>query len=182
MDDMSAAEEQEDMMMEMAAAAPMAPLGRSRRAPSKQRRDESVVVATSTEERGDQFEYAIDRPVTVRRGQSGLVPILRHDFAGRSVLLYDPTVREANPMAALRLHNDTPMTLEGGPMTVLIDGAYVGEAMLSTLRPRSEPVRALRRRTLMQRFRSSLGLPVSRCTAGGCTAACSCFRAMSCTR
>ena len=52
-------------------------------------------VQSQTRERqvGDLFEYGIEKPVTVRRNQSALVPILLKPFAGRSVLLYQKAAR-----------------------------------------------------------------------------------------
>ena len=101
-------------------------------------RERSVPVQTRTVEVGDLFEYAIENPVTVKRNQSALVPILQRDFKGKRVAVYNPDVREKNPMTALLFTNSTGMTLEGGPLTVLEDETYVGEAMLDTLKPDEE--------------------------------------------
>ena len=94
-------------------------------------------VQTQTRERqvGDLFEYVIDKPVTVRRNQSALVPIVLKPFAGRSVLLYQKAARAENPIRCVEFENTTGLTLEGGPVTVLESGSYVGEAMLDTLKP-----------------------------------------------
>ncbi len=94
-------------------------------------------VETQTRERqvGDLFEYGIENPVTVRRNQSALVPIVLKAFAGRSVLLYQKAARAENPMRCVEFENTTGLTLEGGPVTVLDGGSYVGEAMLDTLKP-----------------------------------------------
>jgi hypothetical protein len=94
-------------------------------------------VATQTRERqiGDLFEYTINQPVTIRRNQSALVPIVLSAFSGRSVLLYQKQARPENPMRCVEFENTTGLTLEGGPVTVLEEGRYVGEAMLDTLKP-----------------------------------------------
>ncbi|HYH64001.1 MAG TPA: DUF4139 domain-containing protein [Urbifossiella sp.] len=94
-------------------------------------------VDTQTRERqvGDLFEYAIEKPVTVRRNQSALVPIVLKPFAGRSVLLYQKAARAENPVRCVEFENTTGLTLEGGPVTVLDGGSYVGEAMLDTMKP-----------------------------------------------
>ena len=84
---------------------------------------------------GDLFEYEIDLPVTIRRNQSALVPIVLKPFGGRSVLLYQKEARAGNPMRCVEFENSTGLTLEGGPVTVLEQGSYVGEAMLDTLKP-----------------------------------------------
>jgi hypothetical protein len=97
-------------------------------------------VTTRTQEVGDLLHYTIDNPVTVRRKQSALVPILHRDFKGKRIAIYNPDVREHNPMSALLFGNSTGLTLEGGPMTVIEDGAYIGEAMLDTIKPGEERV------------------------------------------
>lgn len=97
-------------------------------------------VTTRTQEVGDLLHYTIDNPVTVRRQQSALVPILHRDFRGKRIAIYNPDVREQNPMSALLFNNSTGLTLEGGPMTVIEDGAYIGEAMLDTIKPDEERV------------------------------------------
>jgi hypothetical protein len=84
---------------------------------------------------GDLFEYEIEHPVTIRRNQSALVPIVLRPFDGRPVLLHNRNTRPNNPMRAVELKNTTGLTLEGGPVTVLEAGSYVGEAMLDTLKP-----------------------------------------------
>ena len=84
---------------------------------------------------GDLFEYEIEHPVTIRRNQSALVPIVLRPFEGRMVLLHNRTTRPENPMRAVELKNTTGLTLEGGPLTVLEGDRYVGEAMLDTLKP-----------------------------------------------
>ncbi|MBM4068238.1 MAG: hypothetical protein FJ271_04755 [Planctomycetes bacterium] len=84
---------------------------------------------------GDLFEYQIEHPVTIRRNQSALVPIVLRAFEGRPVLLYNKATRAENPMRCVEFKNTTELTLEGGPVTVLEGGSYVGEAMLETLKP-----------------------------------------------
>jgi hypothetical protein len=84
---------------------------------------------------GDLFEYEIEHPVTIRRNQSALVPIVLRPFEGRPVLLYNKATRAENPLRAVEFKNTTGLTLEGGPVTVLEGGSYVGEAMLETLKP-----------------------------------------------
>ncbi len=84
---------------------------------------------------GDLFEYEIEHPVTIRRNQSALVPIVLRAFEGRPVLLYNKETRKENPMRCVEFKNTTGLTLEGGPVTVLEGGSYVGEAMLETSKP-----------------------------------------------
>ena len=123
------------------AAAPLgaAAPGMAKRGANRARRAavlrETAPPPTETEAVGNLIHYRIEHPITVPRGQSALVPILQRSCGGERVLIYNQEVRDRNPMAAVWLHNDTGLTLEGGPLTVLEGAAadYVGEAMLDTL-------------------------------------------------
>lgn len=101
-------------------------------------RERSVAIQTRTVEVGDLFQYDIQNPVTVRRQQSALVPILQAGFTGKRVAVYNPEVRNHNPMSAVLFKNTTGLTLESGPMIVFEKEAYVGEAMLNILKPDEE--------------------------------------------
>lgn len=122
-----------------AAAAP--PVSETMMRSEMRRGVSAAAMATSTpaqvRERkiGDLFEYRIEHPVTIRRNQSALVPIVLRPFEGRPVLLHNRDTRPNNPMRCVELKNTTGLTLEGGPVTVLEGGSYVGEAMLETLKP-----------------------------------------------
>lgn len=98
----------------------------------------SAPVQTRTVETGDLFQYELRNPVTVKRGQSALVPIMQSPFEGKRVAVYNQDVRAKNPMSAVLFKNTTGATLEGGPVTVLEDATYVGESMLETLKPGEE--------------------------------------------
>jgi hypothetical protein len=122
----------------MAPAPRMKEMARSVGGAAPRRRElmqQSAPVQTVTQEVGDLFEYRVDKPVTVHRNQSALVPILGKPFEGKRVLLYNRSTREKNPMACIELKNTTGLTLEGGPVTVAEGDTYVGEAMLDTMKP-----------------------------------------------
>jgi hypothetical protein len=95
----------------------------------------SAPITTVTKDVGDLFEYRIARPVTVRRNQSALVPVLQCAMKGDRVLLYNRRTRGKNPMACIELTNSSELTLEGGPVSVTEGDLYVGEAMLDTMKP-----------------------------------------------
>jgi hypothetical protein len=125
------------------AAAQAAPGAMPRRKAKALSRDSlSAVSSTPAQVRerklGDLFEYAIEHAVTIRRNQSALVPIVLRPFEGRPVLLHNRDTRPGNPMRCVEFKNTTGLTLEGGPVTVLEAGSYVGEAMLDTLKPDEE--------------------------------------------
>jgi hypothetical protein len=91
---------------------------------------ESVVVETSGESLGELFQYRINSPVSVGRGQSAMAPIISANLPYRKELLYNGAKLAAHPVASLRLENKTGLTLERGPLTVIENGDYVGEAIL----------------------------------------------------
>ncbi len=75
------------------------------------------------------FEYRVGG-VSVGRGESAMVSVAQHVAPCRRELLYNGEKHAVHPVVALRLHNETGLTLERGPVTVLEDGQYRGEAML----------------------------------------------------
>ena len=51
----------------------------------------SVQSAAVAGEMGDLFEYKLKEPVTIRKNQSALVPILSSDIGAEKVSLWNPT-------------------------------------------------------------------------------------------
>ncbi|MEZ4221120.1 MAG: hypothetical protein R3B13_09330 [Polyangiaceae bacterium] len=137
----AAAEEADVMTMVRSAPPPPAAMPKPKAPPSRAAMAlQSAPVRAKTSQVGDLFEYRIERPVSVKRGESALVPILASAFEGKRVALYNRDTREENPMSALLLRNTTGLTLEGGPATVLENDSYLGEAMLELLRPGDERI------------------------------------------
>jgi len=79
---------------------------------------------------GELFQYVIQSPVTVGRGQSAMVPVVSADLAYQKDLLYNGQKLATHPVATLRMKNGSGLTLERGPVTVMDNGDYVGEAVL----------------------------------------------------
>lgn len=98
------------------------------------RETSGVAAAATGVELSDLFEYRIDRPVTVGRGRSALIPILQTRMDGERVSVYRPGMGD-RPHAGLRLVNTSALTLEAGPMTVIDGNAYAGEALVERLKP-----------------------------------------------
>jgi hypothetical protein len=98
----------------------------------------SVQPSTVTRQIGELFEYKIDHPVTVARGQSAMVPIVQAQIEATPVSIYNEANRADHPMSGLRLTNSTELTLEGGTVTVIEDGSYAGETLVETIRPREQ--------------------------------------------
>ncbi|HKQ91920.1 MAG TPA: carboxypeptidase regulatory-like domain-containing protein, partial [Blastocatellia bacterium] len=100
-------------------------------------RDEGsgVEADIETQDIGELFEYRIAHPVTIKRNSSALIPILQNQIEGESVSLYNQEARERNPMSALYLNNTSGLTLESGPLTIIENDTYAGEALTGRIKP-----------------------------------------------
>ncbi|MHA1105943.1 MAG: hypothetical protein ACTSPN_09535, partial [Promethearchaeota archaeon] len=76
---------------------------------------------TQTKDLGELFEYNISNPVTIKRKHSALVPILTEAIKARRILLYNINEHDKNPNACLEITNNTTLTLERGPATIIYD-------------------------------------------------------------
>lgn len=91
---------------------------------------QAAEVQTTGAALGELFQYNIGTPVTVGRGQSAMVPIVQSALTYRKDLIYNGRKMAVHPVATMRLKNESDLTLERGPVTVLEGGDYVGEALL----------------------------------------------------
>ncbi len=117
-------------------ARPSAPM--ARKADEGRRRgivpsEPSQAIAVSTKDFGELFEYDITTPVTLKKKQSALVPILAENVKGRKVLMYQKGKSDQNPAACVEVTNSTKLTLEKGPVTIYYKDNLAGEAMLPFL-------------------------------------------------
>ncbi len=89
--------------------------------------------AAQTKDLGELFEYNIINPVTIKRKQSALVPILTEEIKAKRILLYNKNEHGLNPNACLEITNNTALTLERGPVTIIYDDNLAGEAIIPFL-------------------------------------------------
>src|ERR1043166_5566446 len=94
-----------------------------------------VETAAEGGEVGDLFEYQIAQPVTVPRDRSALIPIVQTRMEGERVSVFNSSAGRTRPMSGLLLKNTSPLTLEGGALTVIDGDAYAGEALMERLKP-----------------------------------------------
>ena len=92
----------------------------------------SFAATAGTREAGELFEYSFAAPVTVKQGESAMLPFLQQKIGARKLLVYSESYG-LNPRDAAELTNNTGKTLDGGPITVYDDGTYAGEALVETL-------------------------------------------------
>jgi len=120
---------QAKMVRSMAMAAPASARRRTPRM-DIDAMEHAAAVDTKGTDLGELFQYNINTPVTVGRGHSAMVPILQSTLPYRKHLIYNGRKMPTHPVATIRLDNETGLTLEKGPVTVLESGEYVGEALL----------------------------------------------------
>lgn len=94
---------------------------------------QSTVEGASGAQLGELFEYNFAQLITVKRGQSAMLPFLQGPVNARKLLIYSSNGSE-HPVNAAEVTNDTSKTLDGGPITVYDSGAYAGEALVETLK------------------------------------------------
>lgn len=97
-----------------------------------------VAAAARGDEIGDLFEYRIDRPVSVARNRSALIPIIQQQMDGERVAIYNENVRRDRPYSGVLLKNTSDLTLESGSLTVLDGDAYAGEALMDRLKAKEQ--------------------------------------------
>jgi len=81
----------------------------------------------------DVFQYDIDKPVSVKRGQSALVPFLNADFQGQPCALFNESLNAVNPMSVILFKNSFGVTLDSGPLTIFDEDKCIGEAMVDSV-------------------------------------------------
>ena len=92
----------------------------------------SFYQTADTRQAGELFEYSFTTPVTVKQGESAMLPFLQQKIGARKLLVYSDSYG-LNPRDAAELTNNSGKTLDGGPITVYDDGTYAGEALVETL-------------------------------------------------
>ncbi len=94
----------------------------------------TVAAAAVGAELGELFEYKIEEPVTIRKGESAMLPFLRERIKARRLLIYDHANGSQHPLNAAELNNTSGATMDGGAITVYDAGAYAGEALMETIK------------------------------------------------
>jgi len=112
--------------------------------PSESNRDRHREVAATApsvaqaDEVGEMFRYSISVPVTLDCQKSAMLPIVNEPIAGEKLGIFNPTTNGAHPMHAFRLENVTDLHLMQGPICVLEDGEYAGDAQIADVAPKAK--------------------------------------------
>ena len=93
----------------------------------------SIAPSSDARDLGELFEYSFSSPVTVKQGESAMLPFLQRKVGARKLRIYMESFG-LHPMNAAEISNSTGKTLDGGPITVYDSNAYAGEALVETLK------------------------------------------------
>jgi signal transduction histidine kinase len=74
--------------------------------------------------------YEVKTPVSVKRGQSAMVPIVDAPLTVEALCVYNGDKMPNHPLLVWRLQNTTGVALEQGPVTIIHDGQYLGEGLM----------------------------------------------------
>ena len=94
-------------------------------------------MATATK-LGDFFQYAIDKPVTLPRQKSALLPIVNKDVQGTRCSIYNERTQAKFPLLGLKFKNTSGLHLMQGPITVFEGSNYAGDARILDVEPNEE--------------------------------------------
>lgn len=97
-----------------------------------------VAAAAATQEAGELFRFDIEKPVTLARRGSAMLPIVAQAVKAEKVSIYNQSVDSKHPMNGAYITNNTGVKLPGGPITVFDDATYAGDAQVDTLVPGDE--------------------------------------------
>jgi hypothetical protein len=91
--------------------------------------------AASASDLGELFEYRIKEPVTLRKDQSALVPILNATVSAEKVSVWNRGAGSGRPLRSVWLTNSSGLTLDGGSVTLIDAEAFAGEGLIEPVKP-----------------------------------------------
>jgi hypothetical protein len=90
-----------------------------------------VVETANAAAAGDQFEFTINRPVSLDRRMSAMLPLVETAINARKVLIFSASGAGAiHPRIGAEVTNTSGMKLPAGPITVYDGGVYAGDALI----------------------------------------------------
>ncbi|HEX4621352.1 MAG TPA: hypothetical protein VH208_07280, partial [Myxococcaceae bacterium] len=100
--------------------------------------DTGVTPMATATKLGDFFQYALDRPVTLPRQKSALLPIVNKDAGGTRCSIYNERTQAKFPLLGLKFKNTSGLHLMQGPITVFEGSNYAGDARILDVEPNEE--------------------------------------------
>ncbi len=96
-----------------------------------------VVSVAAAGKLGELFQYNIAN-VSLPRQRSAMLPIVTDDIEAERMSIYNQSVLAKNPLYGARIRNTTGKHLLQGPITVLDEHGYAGDAQIDNLPPGQE--------------------------------------------
>ena len=93
----------------------------------------SIAPQTTTAAFDDFFAYTLTDPVTIRKNESALVPILQTKLPIERVTLW--SAQQPQALRALWLTNTSNLTLDRGSFSIVENGSFGGEGLLDPIHP-----------------------------------------------
>ena len=93
----------------------------------------SITPQTTTASFDDYFQYTLTDPITIRKNESALVPILQTKLPIERITLWSPQHPQA--LRALWITNDSTLTLDRGSFSIVENGSFGGEGLLDPIHP-----------------------------------------------
>jgi len=97
----------------------------------------SVASVASASKMGELFQYTVGA-VSLPRQRSAMIPIITDPIEVQKLSIYNQSVLPRNPLNGARVKNTTAKHLLAGPLTVLDNGAYAGDARIDNVPPGQE--------------------------------------------
>ncbi len=98
----------------------------------------SVSAAASAAKLGDFFQYALNKPVSLPRQKSAMLPIVGKDIEATRVSIYNERVQAKFPLLGLKFKNTSGLHLMQGPITVFEGSNYAGDSRIEDIQPKEE--------------------------------------------
>jgi hypothetical protein len=112
-------------------------------APEEQRAVQQAKQADLSAQPVGESHFANSTPMTVEKGASAMVSMMRSETDGEVVYLYDAESERGNAnfaFRAVRFTNPTGSTLETGPVTVYGNERFIGEGLTESIPPKASAV------------------------------------------
>ncbi len=93
----------------------------------------SLTPQTTTAAFDDYFQYSLTDPITIRKNESALVPILQTRLPIERVTLW--SIQQPQALRALWLTNNSNLTLDRGSFSIVENGNFGGEGLLDPIHP-----------------------------------------------
>ncbi len=99
----------------------------------EQSAEDSVKAKTTTAAFDDYFAYNLTEPITIRKNESAMVPILQTKIDAERVTLWSQ--QQPTPLRALWITNTSKLTLDRGSFSIVEDGNFGGEGLMDPIHP-----------------------------------------------